>query len=194
MNNEHDNLASLADLRLSPEEKAHMKAMLQLHIASYAPRPAWAAFILRHGIASALVAVLLLAGTSTVLAHRSLPGDLFYPMKLSVNDRVALVVAGDDDAKLDAELSQIERMLRDEERVAFAVFDGEFFDNDYADDLTDEQDDRDDGGRDGQRPGPPNDDEQWLDEVSSELHALKRENETTAEDVASAEHEPRPID
>src|SRR4030042_148359 len=176
MNNEHDNLASLADLRLSPEEKAHMKAMLQLHIASYAPRPAWAAFILRHGIASALVAVLLLAGTSTVLAHRSLPGDLFYPMKLSVNDRVALVVAGDDDAKLDAELSQIERMLRDEEKVAFAVFDGEFFDNDYDDndssdeasrntnrsdndddDLTDEQDARADGDRDGQRPGPPND-------------------------------------
>ena len=122
-----------------------------------------------------------------MLAHRSLPGDLFYPMKLSVNDRVALVVAGDDDAKLDAELSQIERMLRDEEKVAFAVFDGEFFDNDYADDLTDEQNDRDDGGRDGQRPGPPNDDEQWLDEVSSELHALKREIETTAEDVVSEE-------
>jgi len=203
MNSEHDHLTSLADLCLTPEEKGQIKSHLMAYAVSYAPRPAWASFIFRHGIATAFASVLLLAGTSTVLADRSLPGDLFYPLKVSVNDRVAVAIAGDEDSKLDTALSQIERMLREEEEAARHEFDGELSDeqqdlpepseavsedtqhrgsDDQEEDTEDDQQDDEHSQQDA-----AGDDQEWLNQINDELHSLKAEIENAAEDQVPEE-------
>lgn len=60
-----------------------------------------------------------------MFAHRSMPDDFLYPLKLAVSDRISRVGVDDEDAKIGAELSQIARMLHDEEKSAEDAFDDE---------------------------------------------------------------------
>jgi hypothetical protein len=88
-------------------------------MALHSPRPAgaWTLFM-RHAAVYSAAALLAMAGSTTVLAQQSLPGDLLYPMKLRVNDRVAVAIAGDEDARVDTELKQLDRIIGEESLAA----------------------------------------------------------------------------
>jgi len=116
--NDHNYFSVLTHIRLSTQEKSRMRALLRAHVAANPPVGSFSALLFRHAIGMSFAAVLLLVGGTSVLAHRSMPDDFLYPLKLAVSDRVELVVAGDEEAKLDTELAQIARMLRDEEKSA----------------------------------------------------------------------------
>jgi hypothetical protein len=111
-------IKALTHERISPARKQAIRHMLQVYAHTYVPhRSLWGVFA-RHAFSYSALASLLLAGGATALAQRSLPGDLLYPVKLEVNDRVAVVVSGDEDARLDKELKQIERIIDEEESVS----------------------------------------------------------------------------
>lgn len=118
-------LTPLLELRFLPEEKNHARNALEAYLRTHAPRPTLPVLLMRHGVAVVFATLLLCIGGTAALAHRSLPGDLFYPVKLAMNDRIARAVAGDDDAKLDIELAQAERIIQEEEEAAAEMFDEE---------------------------------------------------------------------
>ncbi len=105
-------------IRLSPQEQREMRQDLQRSVQAY-PHPAgWPATFMRHAFAYTLAAVVLLGGGTTILAQQSLPGDTLYPIKQQVNEKIAVAISGDEDARLDTELDQISGTLDDEEKVA----------------------------------------------------------------------------
>jgi len=99
-----------------------MRHMLEVFAGSYVPGRhvfhTFGTFFGRHTVASGVLAIVLLAGGTTALADRAVPGDILYPVKLSINDRVAVAVAGDADARLNKEMEQIGRILGEEETAA----------------------------------------------------------------------------
>jgi hypothetical protein len=107
----------LENISLTADERQAMRQSLHATFQMRRPSPSAWTFLVRHSMASVAVMVLALAGTTTAMAHRSLPGDLLYPVRLAVNERIALAVTGGEDARLDLELRQIERSLAEEELV-----------------------------------------------------------------------------
>jgi hypothetical protein len=60
---------------------------------------------------------LCVAGGTSVSAERSRPGDLLYGFRLSVNDRIETALAFNDDAQIDVEMEQIQRVIDEEDAV-----------------------------------------------------------------------------
>lgn len=107
------------DIRLSSSEKETARRSLRAYMTLHPPRPAGAwQFFMRHAAVYSAAVLLVMAGSTTVLAQQSLPGDLLYPMKRGVNDRVAVAIAGDEDARLDVELQQLDRVVEEESLAA----------------------------------------------------------------------------
>lgn len=118
MHDDEQLLNSLRSVRMPPADREALRHVLAAYARTYRPQPAAFAFFLRHAAAfSALVLLLLAAGVTAVTAHDALPGNPLYALRASVEDRVVLALASDDDARLDAELRQIERALTDEQRA-----------------------------------------------------------------------------
>ncbi len=108
---------NLENISLTLDERQAMRQALRVTMHTRRPSPTAWNFLMRHGVASVAVMVLALIGTTTAMAHRSLPGDLLYPVRLAVNERVALAVAGDEDARFNLELRQVEQAIAEEEFV-----------------------------------------------------------------------------
>ncbi len=115
----HNPFDILRSASLSADERADMRRRLVAHIAANPRRSGLAAFVLRPALMYGLASVLLFAGGTAALAQHAMPGSLFYPVRLAVNDRVAIAFAGNDDAQLDAQLAQIGRMIDDEQSAGY---------------------------------------------------------------------------
>jgi hypothetical protein len=182
---------------LTPEERKGVLAQLHAHIAAAPPRSGIWARVSRHArlaggqaLAYGMAAVLLLAGGTGALAHRALPGNWLYPVKLAVNDRIALVFTWDEAEKLEKELAQMSRMFDEEERAAEIALAEDEKDARAIRELEEEEAE--------DRPVRENDDEQERDErknrnntaaddaeyreLEQELRALERDLEKAAED------------
>jgi len=107
---------------MNAQERAEIRHELERFAASYVPpRHIWSspvAFASRHLFVSLLALLCVGAGSVSALAHYSLPGDVLYPIKVSVNDQVQTALAPNEDAQMDVELQQIGRSLSEEEQVA----------------------------------------------------------------------------
>ncbi len=118
MTDKHEQLLIEASrITLRPEEREAIRRQLTALTVSYIPRPAagiWG-FVTRHALSSLAIAAVVLAGGTTAFANGSKPGDLLYPVRTGVNDRVAVALTFSDDAKMDVELGQIDRELNDED-------------------------------------------------------------------------------
>lgn len=112
----------IQEIRMAPDETQAMRRNLEAYARAHPVRSGWSGILLRHAFSYALAAAVLLAGGTSVLAQRSLPGDTLYPLKIAINDRVSVAVAGDEDARLEKELEQMSRDLSDEELVADEMF------------------------------------------------------------------------
>lgn len=111
----------LEGISLTPEERQIMRNKLHAMTQLRRPRVGVAAFVARHVAACSALAVFAMASTAVAAAHRSMPGDVLYPVRLAVNDRIALAVAGDADARLEREMEQMERAIAEEELVSVDV-------------------------------------------------------------------------
>lgn len=114
----------LHTVSLTAEEQKLMRDNLRAMAAlNPAPSGVWK-FFTRHVVAFSAAAFVLLAGTTAGAAQNALPGDFLYPVRVGINERVALVVAGGEDARMNRELEQLERALEEEELVAaYAIAD-----------------------------------------------------------------------
>jgi hypothetical protein len=200
--NDHNYFSALTNVRLSVGEKSRMRALLRAHVAANPPSWSPAALFFRHALGTSLAAALLLVGGTSVLAHRSMPDDFLYPLKLAVSDRVSQVVASDEDAKLDAEISQVARMLRDEEHAAVDEFDDEERDErsestrrDERDDQGDERgsaaknEDADDEENEGIENRSERASEVLNDAGAAELRALDAELRSIGKDIEQVEED-----
>lgn len=111
-------MTAARNARLASEERSAIRRILVGVTHMHPPRPRWSPFLTRHVVRSAFAALVLLMGGTTVLAQRSLPGDPLYSLKTEVTERVAVAVAGGENARIQKELDQISRALNEEDIVA----------------------------------------------------------------------------
>lgn len=96
-------------IRMSDAEKARIRA--NLYASMHIPKPTSPYFsyftisaLLNLRAAVAFVLVFVLVGSSSAYAAEgALPGDVLYPIKVSVNETVALVLANTPEKKLETE-------------------------------------------------------------------------------------------
>lgn len=115
---------------LTSEERERMRSALHTHMTSHpfpdvpVPSPLYLSgvrvFVVRHQFfASALALVLILfvsGGTVAFAAEGSLPGDVLYPIKVSVNEELVLrFAARTPEAKAAFEAHRLERRLEEAE-------------------------------------------------------------------------------
>lgn len=107
------------NIRLSTEEKARMRA----HIFGMPTRvPSYTIsrfhfFSIRFVPVMAAVLIVVLGGGTAYAAQGALPGDLLYPVKISVNERVELALATTPEAKAQAEAKLAERRVAEAEEL-----------------------------------------------------------------------------
>ncbi len=132
MNKFDEYISRLKGEGLTRGERAHIEAGLRLFIEAN-PAPvrnispfrhilrqrsfANLSFILR-AMAIILILVLLAGGGASYAAEQSLPGDVLYPVKIEVNERVLAAVALSADAKASTEAGLAERRLKEAEQLA----------------------------------------------------------------------------
>jgi hypothetical protein len=119
MTTPEDHLAHVRRIAMTDDERSMLRARLYAYAIANPPSPsvplaAWH-WVLRHGALTVGLAALLIVGGTGVSAHGTRPGDLLYGFRLSVNDRVETAFALGEEARIDAELGQIQRLLDDEE-------------------------------------------------------------------------------
>lgn len=113
------------DIRMTDQEKSAMKAQI-FGVPSDIPAQPSTYFAYnfqflhsRVFIPLSLVLVVLVGGTGTAAAaHGSLPGDLLYPVKLSINEGVELALATTPVAKAEVSAKLAERRVEEAETLA----------------------------------------------------------------------------
>lgn len=69
-------------------------------------------------MAIVLIVALLIAGGATVSAENALPGDILFPVKISVNEKARALFALSDEAKAKVEVKLAERRLEEAAKLA----------------------------------------------------------------------------
>lgn len=138
-------LHNLRDITLTTSEREVLRHKLHAFAIANAPRIPYGLrtwrWAVRHGAFALGLALLFVAGGTGVSAERSLPGDFLYGFRVSVNERVEAALAFNDDAQVDVEMGQIQRMLddedevRDEELTALAFEAAQDTDEDFEDEF-----------------------------------------------------------
>lgn len=118
-------------MALTPEEKSGMRVMLEERMRLYPARNAdvgglssWSDILsikinfVTTVMPIVLILALLLGGGTSALAERALPGDILYPVKVDLNEKVAdlFAVTPKAQAQFDATIAQ--RRLQEAEQLA----------------------------------------------------------------------------
>jgi hypothetical protein len=182
-------------VRMTDSERSNLRRTLEAYTANYrAPASAWA-FAGRHVFASSLMGLLLVVGGTAAVAHRAAPDDVLYGIRLAVNDRIETLAAVSEDAQLEVELRQLNRMLDDEEFALddelLSLADGieEADDDDVAeddgiDDDSGDEDESEDGEPDDvPRRSPVPSPVRFDDGADIELQSILRDLESAAQET-----------
>ena len=178
MNDKNETILSeVRNLSMDQGERDAIRLRLKAHIASYVPAGGGVRFwnfLSRHAIAASFAVLLMLAGGTSAVANGSRPGDLLYPIRSQVNDRLSSAMAFSEDAKFDVELRQVERDIADEEALADDMVAQET----AIDDEDEAGSDADDTPRMAKTPEPTSDEEyKQLQEEADQLgHDLQQED------------------
>lgn len=122
-----NNLKKAAEhIRLSRDEKEVMRAKIfaAIDAAKYAPVPAlriramysWVS--LRYSLSVALVLLFAVGGGTAYAAEGALPGQVLYPVKVNVNEKVAEALAVTPEAKISFHASRAAERLKEAEALA----------------------------------------------------------------------------
>lgn len=178
---------SASSVRMTDTERSGVRRTLEAYTAVYRPSVSAWAFFGRHAFASALMVMLLVVGGTTAIAHRAAPDDALYSVRLAVNDQIETLLAGDEEAQLDVELRQLDRMLDeeefalDDELVAMAEgISDEDADEDGEDDQEDDVDDSDEPTRSRVPVSSP---VRYDDGADLELDSIMRDLESAARET-----------
>jgi hypothetical protein len=180
-------ISEVRTIMLSPDERQVLRKKLYAYSRSYIPARGisvrafqWAA---RHSIAAFGLAVLLIGSATSVSASLAQPGDALYGFRLKVNDRIQTALVRDEDAQIDVEMRQLQRMIDDED----ALRDEELHDVGFVSEVQEiepgvsrDDDDRDEEVEMETRP---------FDDGSFERELRSLERELQAEENASLELE-----
>lgn len=119
--------SEISQTRLTKEEKALMRANItrfteEHPIAPQTPSASPYVYIswvrVRTPVVALCAGLLLTGGGVSAAARQALPGDLLYPMKVEVNERVESALALSSEAKAQVEARQAFRRLDEVERLA----------------------------------------------------------------------------
>jgi hypothetical protein len=127
-----DIIQALQSIRLSNHEKASIRASLKAAIRNSAPVRVgvWRGLILwshhykhyqlhfRFMPILIILALVLGGGGISYAAEGSLPGDMLYPVKVSINEPVRGFVAFSDEAKISWNIERVERRFNEAEELA----------------------------------------------------------------------------
>ena len=127
-NNLHHKVHTAAkDIRLSHTERDLLRASLRAHMdtvpvmARPTPTRSPYQFFFMHrvlAVVALLVVVVVGAGGTSVAAQWSLPGDLLYPVKISVNEEVLTALAVSPVAKAQVHAALAERRIEEAQTLA----------------------------------------------------------------------------
>lgn len=177
---------SASSVRMTDTERSGVRRTLEAYTAVYRPSVSAWAFFGRHAFASALMVMLLVVGGTTAIAHRAAPDDALYSVRLAVNDQIETLLAGDEEAQLDVELRQLDRMLDEEE---FALDDelvamAEGISDEDADKDEEEEDDEDEDSDEPTRSRVPvSSPVRYDDGADLELDSIMRDLESAARET-----------
>jgi hypothetical protein len=127
MNNPLNNLKDEANkIRLSPQEKAYMRAQLlevmRRSSVSLEPRRTTRSpyffFAPQFAMPFVVLMILVLGGTTTYAAQGSLPGGVLYPVKIYVNEQVQGALAVSEEAKVSYHTAVAQERLKEAEVLA----------------------------------------------------------------------------
>lgn len=170
----------LKNVHLSESEKKSLLAGVRGFMAVHGPdRQPWYGWFVSHAVVTVGIIALLGSSVTGALAHWSQPDELLYPVKVSVNDRIEVALAGDENDRLDKELEQLERMMAAEESLADRELDPEQFpeqedDTERMERGADDDEKDDEGEKNGQR-ADISDDDGTVREFEKELESFERE-------------------
>lgn len=160
-------LRQLKELTMSPTEREALRRRLHAFAIAHPAQAAVPARVwqwaFRHGVLALGLALLVVVSATGVTAEASRPGDFLYGFRLTVNDRVETALAFSDDAQIDVEMEQLQRMIDDEEAVR----------DDEIDELT--------------FVGDGELDADLEDEFEAELRAIERELELESESAIESD-------
>lgn len=131
MNKEFENIFNKAEqIKLSTAEKEEMRAHLELFVERHPVRNRgfWRHILQKRSelitnilkpMAIALIIALIVSGSAAVAAENSLPGDILYPVKINVSEKVVnLAVAFSEEAQARWEARKAERRVEEAEKLA----------------------------------------------------------------------------
>lgn len=113
----------VSNLRLTPAEKTAMKARI-FGIPSVSPAPSQYfaySFQFLHAkvlVPLSVVLVVFISGTTAAAAQGSLPGDILYPVKVSINEQVEVAFASTPVAKAQVQAKLAVRRVEEAEVLA----------------------------------------------------------------------------
>ena len=118
--------AQASHIRMSNAEKAAMKANIfglpaQAGVVSPVPATASPYFFFSYQFRMSMAGLLLfiVAGSGTVsAAQNALPGDILYPIKLSINEKAEVALAPTSEAKAEVQARQAERRVDEAQALA----------------------------------------------------------------------------
>jgi hypothetical protein len=127
MNNFFSNIQKEArKIALTPAERENMRLRLEGVMQAHAipamgavPSPYFSSLISRISVPIALVLIIAVGGGGlTYAAEGTLPGDLLYPVKISVNESVRGAFAFSDESKAEWHATAAERRMEEAETLA----------------------------------------------------------------------------
>ncbi|MEQ1849778.1 MAG: hypothetical protein ABL890_04270 [Candidatus Peribacteraceae bacterium] len=106
--------ASASEIRLLPHEKVAIREALFRQAAA----PWWQMRLMRmSSMVSALLIVSILSGGVTFAAENTVPGDILYPVKIHVNERLMHTMARTEDDKAMVETKRAARRIAEAETL-----------------------------------------------------------------------------
>ncbi|MEI6022544.1 MAG: hypothetical protein WCQ32_01745 [bacterium] len=118
MENKLQKLQSFKEIKLTPDEKASLRARMayQMSITPVMPRISWIQKSAQHGlriVLSTSMFVVFVCGSISVVANSALPGDPLYAFKVNVNEEVKGAFMKTPTAKIAWQKARIETRLNE---------------------------------------------------------------------------------
>lgn len=114
-------ISELRSIALSSGEKQALRQKLNAYSRSYIPARTLSTrtfqWFARHSVAALGMAVVLIGSATSVSASLAQPGDTLYGFRLKVNDKIQTALARDEDAQIDVEMRQLQRMIDGEDAL-----------------------------------------------------------------------------
>lgn len=124
MTNQEHIFDQIKNERLTVVEKRAMRNALLSHIhggAIYSPYSIWGTIHRRRiALAATTIGAVLLGGTVSYAAENALPGDVLYPVKISLNERAKVALARTEEAQAIIQTKLAEERLTEAEKLAIS--------------------------------------------------------------------------